>query len=298
MRAWKLPSRAMATSKKTVIVTGASKDSLGEALALEFHRRNYHVIATARSQSRLSDLKDVGIDTRELDILSPESIKSFCEGITELDILFNNAGGNHVMPFADTAIKDFRHMFELNLFSLFELTQQLLPLLIRSNGIIVNHTSQSAHALKVPCTAYSAAKAALSCLTDTMRIELQPFGVRVVEVVTGMAMSNITKFEARPTLPKGSIYSPVRDKFERAMRGADADGYQMTGEEWAKRTVGDLLDGWYGTPKWIWRGAFASTMYVLVWADMLWKGSLDGLFRAAIGIGGLKKLLAEEKKRA
>ena len=287
----------MATAKETVLITGCSKDSLGEALALEFHRRNYHVIATARSQARLSSLKDVGIDTRELDVLSSASIKSFCEGITELDILFNNAGGHHIMPFADTTIQDFRHMFDSNLFPVFELTQQLLPLLIRSKGIVVNHTSQSAHALKVPAGAYASAKAALACLTDCMRIELQPFGVRVVEVVTGMAMSNITKFEKTPTLPERSIYSPVRERLERSMHGRDANGYQMSGEEWAKRVVSDLLDGWFGTPKWIWRGAFASTMYVLVWVEMLWKGSLDGMFRAMLGIGGLKRKLAEEKKR-
>ncbi|KAJ9603326.1 NADPH-dependent 1-acyl dihydroxyacetone phosphate reductase [Cladophialophora chaetospira] len=288
----------MTTSKKTVIVTGCSKDSLGEALAKEFHRRNYHVIATARSLSRLESLASMGIDTRELDLLSSSSIKSFCAGITSLDILFNNAGGNLVMPFADTSPQEFRHMFDLNFFPVIELTQFLLPHIIRSKGIIVNHTSQSAYGLKVPATAYACAKAALACLTDCMRIELAPFDVRVVEVVTGMASSNITKFEATPRLPQGSIYSPVRERFEKSMKGADADGYQMSAEKWAKRVVSDLLDRWFGTPKWIWRGAFATTMYVIYWADILWKGCMDGPFRAAIGIGGLKKLLAEEKKTA
>ena len=218
-------------------------------------------------------------------------------GFGGLDILFNNAGGNLVMPFADTPVADFREMFELNLFGTYELTQLLLPQLIRSRGIIVNHTSQSAHVLKAPASAYAAAKAALACLSDSMRVELQPFGVRVVEVVTGMAMSNITKFEAAPVLPEGSIYEPVRARFERSLSGRDADGYQMSGDEWAKRVVADLLDGWFGTPKWIWRGAFASTMYVLVWAEMCWKGCTDGMFRAMMGIGGLKKILEEQKKR-
>ena len=288
----------MATSKqKTVLITGCSKDSLGEALAKEFHRRNYNVIATARSLDRLSSVAELGMDTRVLDLTSSESIKSLCSKITHLDILFNNAGGNHVMPFADTTPQDFRHQFELNVFPQFELTQLLLPHLIRSKGIIVNHTSQSAHALKSPASAYASAKAAMACLTDCMRIELQPFGVRVVEVVTGMAMSNITKFEARPKLPEGSIYEPVRERFERSMRGSDADGWQMSGEEWAKRVVSDLLDGWFGTPKWIWRGAFASTMYWLWWADNLWKGCMDGLWRASMGIGALKGKVEEEKKR-
>lgn len=286
----------MTAPKKIVVITGCSHDSLGEALAKEFHKRNYHVIATARSLSRLETLTSLGIDTRELDLLSPESIKSFSAGITNLDILFNNAGGNLVMPFADTPIQDFRRMFELNLFPVYELTQLLLPHLIRSKGIIVNHTSQSAYALKSPATAYACAKAALACLTDCMRVELAPFDVRVVEVVTGMAKSNITKFEATPVLPEGSIYSPVRERFERSMKGADADGYQMSGEKWASKVVSDLLDGWFGTPKWIWRGAFASTMYVFALADFVWKGCTDGMFRAMMGIGGLKSILKQEKK--
>jgi len=160
----------------------------------------------------------------------------------------------------------------------------------------VNHTSQSAHALKTPACAYASAKAAMSTLTDCMRLELRPFRVRVVELVTGMAMSNITKFEARPRLPEGSIYEPIREQLERSMRGVDAMGYQMDSEVYAKKVVSDLLDGWFGPPAWIWRGAFASTMYVLWWADNLWKGCTDGLFRAATGFRGLQTKLAEEKK--
>lgn len=285
-------------AKKTVIITGCSTDSLGEALAKEFHRRNYHVIATARSLSRLTNLRDLGMDTRELDLTSSASIQNFCSGITELDILFNNAGGNFVMPFADTTPQQFRAMFELNVFPQFELSQLLLPHLIRSKGIIANHTSQSAYVLKSPAVGYAASKAAMGCLTDCMRVELQPFGVRVVEVITGMAASNITKFENTPILPDGSIYTPVKQKLERSMSGRDAAGYEMSGEKWARRVVGDLLDGWWGTPRWIWRGAFATTMYCLWWAENFWKGCLDGLFREAMGIGDLRKNLEEEKKQS
>ena len=284
--------------KKTVLVTGCSQDSLGEALALEFHRRNYTVIATARTLSRLTTLSSLGIKTRELDLTSSSSIATLANSIPHLDILFNNAGGNLVMPFADTTPAQFREMFNLNVFGTYELTQLLLPQLVASKGIIVNHTSQCAHALKAPASAYAAAKAALACLTDAMRVELQPLGVNVVEVVTGMAQSNITKFEKQFILPRGSFYESIREGLERCMSGKDADGYQMKADVWARKVVGDLLDGWFGTPKWIWRGAFASTMYVIVWMEMFWKGCTDPMFRAMMGMSGLKKQLEEEKKRA
>ncbi|KAJ9643212.1 uncharacterized protein PV06_05523 [Exophiala oligosperma] len=288
----------MADSRQTVLITGCSEDSVGEELAKEFHRRGFHVIATARSLSRLTRLTSLGVDTRELDLLSTESIRTLCSGVTKLDILFNNAGGNIVMPFADTTPEEFRRMFELNVFPQFELTQILLPHLIHSQGIIVNHTSQSAHALKSPATAYASAKAALATLTDCMRVELEPFDVRVVELVTGGVKSNVTKFETTYTLPEGSIYGPVREVFERHMKGEDARTLVMDGEKYAKRVVSDLLDGWFGTPKWIWRGAFATTMYCVLLANTVWKGCTDGLFRAATGLGGLKRELKKAKQHS
>ncbi|KIW20876.1 hypothetical protein PV08_01455 [Exophiala spinifera] len=287
-----------ADSRKTVLITGCSQDSIGEQLAREFHRRGFHVIATARSLSRLTRLTSLGIDTRELDLLSTESIHAFSLGVTKLDILINNAGDKHLMPFADTAPKDFRYMFEINVFPHFEITQLLLPHLIHSKGIIVNHTSQSAHGFKSPASAYASAKAALATLTDCMRLELEPFGVRVVELVTGMAQGNMTKFETTYTLPRGSIYEPIREPLETNMKAEAARPMVMDGERYARRVVSDLLDGWFGTPKWIWRGAFATTMYWVLVANTLWKGCTDGLFRAALGFGGLKRNLNEAKQHS
>jgi 1-acylglycerone phosphate reductase len=283
-----------ASRRKTVLVTGCSVNSLGEALAKEFHRRNYHVIATARSLARLTPLKEMGMTTLELDLTSSASLKNLASQITKLDILVNNAGANLIMMFADTTPEDFRRMFEINVYPQFELSQLLLPHLVRSKGMIVNHTSQSCYGLKTPCCAYAAAKAALACMTDVIRVELQPFGIKVVEIVTGMAMSNMTDFEKQPplTLPEGSLYFPLKEKFEQAASGNKASGRQMSAEKWAKRVVGDLEGGWFGTPKQIWRGAFATTMYWVYLIDVLWKGCLDGLFRAALGLSALN-----DKKR-
>jgi 1-acylglycerone phosphate reductase len=82
---------------KTVLITGCSKGGIGDALAQEFHRKGLHVFATARTVSKISHLKDMGITTFELDATSPDSIRnavSFIEKETEgrLDFLVNNAG--------------------------------------------------------------------------------------------------------------------------------------------------------------------------------------------------------------
>jgi NADP-dependent 3-hydroxy acid dehydrogenase YdfG len=95
---------------KTVLITGCSKGGIGDALAQEFHRKGVHVFATARSLSKISHLKDMGITTFELDVTSPDSIRngvSFVEKETEgrLDFLVNNAGmGTYLI----SLLSDFR----------------------------------------------------------------------------------------------------------------------------------------------------------------------------------------------
>ena len=140
---------ASATNKKTVLITGCSKNSIGDALAQEFARRRHHVLATARSLSKVSHLKPMGIETFELDISSSESIANFSNKITHIDILFNNAGICASSMLADTPVSTFKELFDVNVFGTFELTRALIPLLIQSKGIMVKHTSQSPYAVGI-----------------------------------------------------------------------------------------------------------------------------------------------------
>jgi NADP-dependent 3-hydroxy acid dehydrogenase YdfG len=82
---------------KTALITGCSEGGIGDALAQEFHRKGVHVFATARSLSKISHLKDMGITTFELDVTSSDSIGNAVSFVGEeaegrLDFLVNNAG--------------------------------------------------------------------------------------------------------------------------------------------------------------------------------------------------------------
>jgi 1-acylglycerone phosphate reductase len=82
--------------KKTVLITGRSLGGIGSALALAFHKHNFTVFTTARSHSKISHLRDLGLTTFALDITDPVSIKMAVEVVKSasggLDILVNNAG--------------------------------------------------------------------------------------------------------------------------------------------------------------------------------------------------------------
>jgi 1-acylglycerone phosphate reductase len=288
---------ASATNRKRVLITGCSKNSIGDALAQEFARRGYYVIATARSLSKIAHLKSMGMETFELDITSSESIANLRDKMTRIDVLINNAGITAASTLADMPVSEFKKQFEVNVIGTFELTQALIPLLIKSKGIMVNHTSQAPYGISVAIGAYAASKSALSRLNDTWRIELAPFGIRVVELITGLAMSNILlELTAMATLPPNSIYMPIEAEANQAMSGKGIIDKAMPNDVYAKKVVSDLLDSWWGPPVWIWRGTGATVLYYVWLIGCHWKGMFDGLFGRILGLHLLAGRLREREQ--
>lgn len=98
------------------------------------------------------------------------------------------------MPALDVDINDARACFEANFFSIIHLTQTFTPLLISSKGLILNVGSVAAIVPYVFGSVYNASKAALHAFSNTLRLELEPFGVRVLVVVTGGVKSRIARY--------------------------------------------------------------------------------------------------------
>ena len=283
---------------KTVLITGCSKNSIGDALAQEFARRGHHVIATARSLSKVAHLQSMGMETFELDIASSDSIANFRSKMTHIDILVNNAGITAASTLADMPVSEFKKQFEVNVFGTFELTQALIPLLIKSKGIMVNHTSQAPYAVSVATGAYASSKSAVARLTDTWRIELAPFGIRVVELITGLVTSNILlELAGSAKLPPNSIYMPIEAEANKAMSGEGIIEKAMPNDLYAKKVVSDLLDSWWGTPMWIWRGTGATVLYYFWFLGCHWKGLFDSLFGRILGLHLLAERLREQGKK-
>ena len=284
----------MSQPRKSVLITGCSAGSIGDAVAREFHRRGFHVFATARSFPKTSHLKSLGIETLVLDVTSLESIQAAKETVSlrtggTLDILFNNAGQTFAMTLVDTDLAAMRALYEVNVFSVVAMTQAFLPLVIESKGIIVNHGSMSSLMTFVGAGAYSSSKAAVSSISDTMRVELAPFGVRVVHLITGLCQSNIWPPETPPRLPANSVYAVVGDEMEAGMLGNSAAFRFQDADVYARKLVGDLVD--VGRPAvWLYRGTGSTIVWYL--STFLWRGALDGVFRR---FGGINKLSGKLK---
>ncbi|KAI4277551.1 MAG: hypothetical protein LQ337_001673 [Flavoplaca oasis] len=273
----------MSKLKRTVLITGCSDGGLGAALAIAFHEAGLHVYATARNPSKMEQLAALGIETLSLDVQSESSIAACVSRLSGLDILINNAGAQYLMPVVNTPIAEARKLFDINVWSHISMTQAFLPLLLKSShGMIVNQTSIGA-VTTVPFQAiYNSSKAALAMLSDSLRLELEPFGIVVVDLRTGVVKTNLIKNmnqSKQPALPKGSIYEPAREAVEKALRQGGFENQGMPSDRWAKLVVQDLLK--QKPPSVIWKGESAWLTRI---ATMLPFGMLDSMVKKLTGL--------------
>ncbi|RSL58394.1 hypothetical protein CEP54_007786 [Fusarium duplospermum] len=243
-------------TKRSVLITGCSDGGIGAALAIAFHNAGLNVYATARNPDKLKHVASLGIKTLILDVQSETSITECVNQVPALDILVNNAGATHMMPVLDIDIAVAKKVFDLNVWSQIAVTQAFIPLLLKSSsGMVVNQTSIGAVAAVPFQGVYNASKAAMVMMSDTLRMELRPFGIKVVDLRTGVVKTNLIengKMRKPPILPKGSIYEPAKDVVETAIRQEGYEGLGLEAQEWADAVVGDLLKK--NPPPVIWRG--------------------------------------------
>lgn len=117
------------------------------------------------------------------------------------------------MPALDVSDEDIESTFETNIFSIIKIVRELGPFIIRARGKIVNIGSITAVTPYVFGSVYNATKGALQAYSNTLRLELAPFGVQVILVVTGGVQSRIARTER--ILPEGSLYLPISAEYRR-----------------------------------------------------------------------------------
>lgn len=242
--------------QKTVLITGCSPGGIGHAIAREFHSKGFRVFATARKTTTIQDLATLGIETLSLEATSQESIQSLLHEVQtrtsgRLDILVNNAGRNYTVPATDVELPEIRATFETNVFAVMMLCQAFAPLLIETQGTIVQIGSLAAIMPYVFGSVYNASKAALHSYSNTLRVELAPFGVRVCTIVTGGVKSNIARTSRE--LPEDSIYLPLKREYGERLTHSQANG--VPNEEYARTVVAQVLKGkdtvWAGGKAWL-----------------------------------------------
>lgn len=178
----------------TVLITGCST-GVGKSLAEKFQAEGHQVIATSRDKTKISFLAEKNIHTYSLDVTNTKSIFDFSEEIrskfSELDILINNAGYGQIGPAIEIPDEIWLKQFKTNLFGPAALIRELSPLMVaQQSGIIVNVGSISGITPTPFSASYCATKAAMHAYSDVLRMELRPFGIKVITVQPGAIRSN------------------------------------------------------------------------------------------------------------
>lgn len=181
--------RAAPASSRTILITGCST-GIGRATALEAARRGHRVWATARDTADLRDLESSGIRTAPLDVTDPASIREAVRAALgeggAIDALVNNAGYAQYGAAEDVSREEWRRQFDVNFFGAIECARAVLPAMRDARrGTIVNVSSVGGK-IAIPFAApYCASKHALEGFSDALRVEVAPFGIRVVVVEPG-----------------------------------------------------------------------------------------------------------------
>lgn len=190
----------------TVLITGGT-DGLGRATAILFASESYRVFAAGRNAEKraaleqLAEEKSLPLETVELDVTSDESANRAIAEIERragpVSVLVNNAGIAIAAVMEDVSMDDLRKQFETNVFAAVRMSQRVLPgMRKRHSGRIINMSSVAGRVSNPLFGPYSGSKHALEAISDAQRMEVAPFGIRVVLIEPGFIPTNINRAAA------------------------------------------------------------------------------------------------------
>jgi NAD(P)-dependent dehydrogenase (short-subunit alcohol dehydrogenase family) len=231
---------------KVVLITGCSS-GIGRALSEEFHRRGHQVVATARRMDSIQDLRSKGMTTYQLDVTNQDEarhvVASILASLQRIDVLVNNAGFGLMGPTLDIPEEELMSQFRTNVIGPQTMTRLVAPSMRKNGGgLIVNIGSISGLVTTPFAGAYCASKAALHAFSDALRVELEPFGIRVITVQPGGIVSNFGGASAKLAeriLKEDSWYAPLREQIQ--ARASISQVGAMKSEMFASKIV-DILE--------------------------------------------------------
>ena len=195
---------------KVALVTGASS-GIGEDAARLLHEHGFTVYAVARRTGPMEKLAALGVRTFGMDVTDDASVTAGVEKIIaeagRIDVLVNNAGYGSYGAVKDVPLEEARRQFEVNVFGLARLIQLVVPhMRAQRSGRIINISSIGGKIYEPLGGWYHATKFAVEGLSDSLRIELRPFGIGVVLIEPGTIRTGWNTI-ARENLARASASS-------------------------------------------------------------------------------------------
>lgn len=177
------------TDSHVALVTGASS-GIGEAAAVALAEAGWTVVGAARRLERLESLRTKGVTPHVVDVSDDDSMVTLVDDVVaehgRIDVLVNNAGYSVFGAVEDVPVEVARRQLEVNVLGLSRMSQLVLPHMRAAGaGRIINIASVAGHVSEPLGGWYHASKYAVEALSDAMRMELAPHGVRVAIIEPG-----------------------------------------------------------------------------------------------------------------
>ena len=210
---------------QVAVITGCSS-GIGYETSILLAKNGFKTYATMRNIEKGDKLKDIAekenLDLKiiKLDVTDDYSIKSAINEIIQetsrIDILVNNAGNNIAGTVEDLSIEEFKEQFETNFFGLVRVTKAVLPIMRNQNSGIIVNLSSIVGKMAIPLnSAYTSSKFAVEGFSESVRYELEDFGIKVILIEPGVIKSNFyenIKMSKNSLTDPNSPYQPITQK--------------------------------------------------------------------------------------
>lgn len=226
-------------NKKVAIITGSSS-GFGLLTTLELAKKDYLVIATMRNLEKQGNLLSQvtqlnlqqNIKIQQLDVTDQNSIHNFqlfLKEINRVDLLINNAGYANGGFVEEIPVEEYRKQFETNLFGAISITQLVLPYMrVQQSGKIINISSISGQVGFPGLSPYVSSKHALEGWSESLRLEVKPFGIDVALVEPGSYNTNIWEVGKQLATNQSDTTSPYKEYMDKIQKhinsGSDTFG--------------------------------------------------------------------------
>lgn len=232
-----------------VLITGASS-GIGKATAEYLKSKGFYVYGTSRKpapameeKSILGDENSGFLKMLQLDVCSEESVKKAVNYVIEkeghIDILINNAGFGIAGSVEDTSDEEAYSQLNTNFFGMLRMCRNVLPHMRRQKrGLIIN-ISSVAGLIAIPYQSmYSASKYAIEAVTEAMRTEVKPFGIKVSMVEPG---DTHTGFTQKRQFCKASSNSAYSEQFKKSVNSMEESELNGPGPEVVVKAISKII---------------------------------------------------------